>query len=100
MYRPEYITEQDIERWNQVLLKNSDIPLSKIPSIILELSYAGFWISEFLEKLNCDPVLITRIQFTAGKYSFGKDIWKAHDEILQLFINGELSFEEEFNQLN
>lgn len=100
MQRPEFISDEDIARWS----KNIDQDLYISPElaaspIIREVCYAGLWLCEKLEKLGCPEILITRIQWTAGKISFGRDIWEVHQEILREYETNSLSFEEDFNEI-
>jgi hypothetical protein len=96
--RPEFITEADITRWSknyeEETRHQADMPSFLFDSpIIREVCYAGMWLCEELEKLNCSPELITRIQFTAGGMSFGRDPWAAHQKVLEAYRNNELKLE-------
>lgn len=98
MSRPEFITLEDISRWSQIIDSDPLIPtsLSQV-SLIREVCYAGLWLSEQLENLGCDTTLAVRIQFTAGKLSFGRDPWEVHQDILQRYTNNTLEYDTEPN---
>lgn len=95
MPRPNFIKEEDIKRWSDSIDNDPNIPkdISNF-TVIKEVCIAGLWMSEELQKLNCPESLIVRIQYTAGKISFGKDPWDVHQQILNNFINNKLDFEE------
>lgn len=96
--KPSDVTEEDISRWNKLIEQDFQIQkLAKQSLLIKELCYAGFWLQESLIKLNCSPGLIVRIQYSAGKYSFGRDLWEAHAEVLEAYKNNELVFEEDMD---
>lgn len=94
--RPDFITNEDIERWSKNIDMDPDLPKVFADSaIVRELCYAGLWLSEELEKLSCPEDLITRIQFTAGKLSYGRDAWETHQKVLEAYKNAELIFEDD-----
>jgi hypothetical protein len=94
MPRPSFITQQDIERFDANLDADPNVSslLKNVPEI-REVCYSGIWIGEELGKLECPEVLITRIQFTAGRLSFGNDCWKIHQDILEDYKIGKLNVE-------
>jgi hypothetical protein len=101
MSRPNNITDEDVKRWDQVIDCDGSIPENiKGSSFFRELLRAGVWLKESLQELNCPDDLIIRLQFTAGKYSFGRDLWEAHSEILNAYKNNELEFEKDPDELN
>ena len=101
MNRPEFITNEDIARWSDNIDRDPYFsPALLCSPLIREVCFAGLWLTEKLEKLNCPPTIITRIQWTAGKLSFGKDIWEVHQEILEKYKNNELVFEEDPSEIN
>lgn len=67
--------------------------------LIREVCRAGLWLSEELEKSNCPQSMIVRIRWTAGKLSFGRDIWETHSQILEKYKNNELIFEEDLKEI-
>lgn len=100
MPRPNFITEEDITRWSKEL-EQSQIPKEMIKSaVIREVCYSGIWLAEQLAKLECPDSLTARIQFSAGKASFGKDTWEIHQKFLDDYKNNELNFEPEPENLN
>jgi hypothetical protein len=102
MSRPEFVTEEDIARWQDVLDNDDRLPKPLLASaIIKEVCFAGLWLAEELENSNCPEDIIVRIQFTHGRLSFGRDPWKAAQTLLDGYRKGELSFEsDEDEKLN
>jgi hypothetical protein len=101
MSRPEFVTNEDILRWSENIDNDDNIPaVVKDSAIIREVCYAGLWLAEELEKLNCTEDIITRIQFTAGRLSFGRDPWQVHQKMLEDYKNKELEFEKCSFELN
>jgi hypothetical protein len=96
MPRPKFITEKDILRWSENIDTDPAFPkaLSSVP-IIREVCFAGLYLAEQLEKANCPDFLITRIQYFAGRLSFGRDPWDVSQEVLEKYKNNELLFEED-----
>lgn len=94
MSRPDFITNEDIARWSKNLEEDESLSKELINSpIIREVCYAGLWLSEELEKLNCPNSIIVRIQYSAGKVSFSRDPWQVHQGFLEKYKNNELIFE-------
>lgn len=105
--RPNFITPEQIESWKEKIKNDPLFPHTTIQNFdqhikdqFFEACFAGFHLAEELTKLNCLPELITRIQFTAGKISFGRDPWEIHLKILEDFKNNTLIFEDEPNEWN
>ncbi len=93
MSRPEFITNIDISRWDNCLEQDKNLPKEILQSpIIREVCYAGLYLSEQLESLQCPDELIVRIQFTAGKLSYGRDIWEVHQQVLQDYKDNKITF--------
>ena len=100
MQRPEFITNEDIIRWSEMIDNDSTIPEGFADLILLrEVIYAGLWLGEQLLQLKCNPALITRILYTAGGLSFGKDPWVIHQEMLRAYQNNELEFEIDYDNI-
>jgi hypothetical protein len=101
MPRPEFITNEDISRWSENLDNDENLSeaLRQNP-VIREVCYAGIWLYEELEKLLCPPEMITRIQYTAGKLSFGRDPWVVHQEMVQAYQDNTLDYEVDPAELN
>lgn len=71
MKRPDYVTYEDIERWQDLIDNDSTFPKEFKDEIILkEVCFAGLWLVEKLQALDCPDEIIARIQYTAGKLSF------------------------------
>lgn len=97
MSRPESVTYEDILRWSDKIDNDPlmDQTLAQNP-IIREVCYAGQWLVDRLDELNCPDHLIGRIMYTAGKLSFGrKDPWAIHQQILSEYVDGTLEYEPE-----
>ena len=101
MSRPEFVTAEDIARWSKEIDNDKSLPpnLSKSP-VIREVCFAGLWLSEQLDTLGCPESLIVRIQYTAGKVSFGKDAWRIHQQFLDGYKNNTLDFATDPANLN
>lgn len=96
MSRPNFISEEDIFRWNNNIDNDSSFPKSlKSSPTIREVCFAGLWLCEQLANLGCPDFLIVRIQDTAGRLSFGRNPWEVSQELLQQYCSNELIFEEE-----
>lgn len=101
MPRPVFITEEDLTRWLDKIEQDPYLPKSLASStIIKEVCCAGLWLCEELDKLECPRTLIDRIQFTAGRLSFGRDPWEAHQHMLELYKTNQLKFEEDITEMN
>lgn len=96
MSRPLFISEEDIHRWDESMKNEVGLPKEALSnSILKEVCYAGLWLAENLALLNCPEDLILRIQFTAGRLSFSRDPWEVSQEILRLYNENELIFEDD-----
>jgi len=101
MSRPSFISTDDISRWSKEIDNDDRLPKGLIESpVIREVCYAGLWLCEELEKLSCPDSLIVRIQFTAGKMSFGKDVWQVHRQFLDDYKNNKLNIASDSKNLN
>lgn len=94
MPRPDSVTAEDLANWADNIDNDDKIPkhLSAEP-LIREVCFAGLWMAEELEKAGCPEYLITRIQFAAGRLSFGRDPWEVSKTILDNYKNDTLNFE-------
>lgn len=96
MPRPNYVSEEDVLRWSNNIDNDPGFPKSLATSTtIREVCYAGLWLVEQLSLLDCPSEIIVRIQFTAGKLSFGRDPWEVSQIILQKYETNQLFFEED-----
>ena len=101
MKRPNFISDKDIARWDLELSHDPIIYQHILTSPILkEVCYAGMWLVEELSKLDCPPETITDLQYSAGKASFGKDIWNIHQEYLSAYRNGRVDYDIDPKTLN
>lgn len=101
MPRPERVTNEDISRWDEIIEKDEILPSEvKQNPVIREVCYAGQWLSEELEKVGCPEEFVVRITYTAGQLCFGRDIWEVHQDMLKAFINNELEYEPDYNEVN
>lgn len=101
MIRPDFISDEDIARWSEELYNDPKIPNELIDEPILkEVCLAGMWLSEKLDELGCPNEMITRIQFGAGKHSYGRDIWMVHKQFLDDYCNGITTIDIDRNNMN
>lgn len=98
MSRPESVENEDIIRWSEIIDNDPNISVGLAQSpIIREVMYAGLWLSEQLANINCPDEIITRIQYTAGQLSFGREPWTIHQDLLDRYIKKLLMLEENLN---
>jgi hypothetical protein len=88
--RPKYITKDQLSRWSKEI--DLSLPESVNIPIVREVCYAGLWLTGVLRDLHCPEQLIERIQFTAGKVSFGRDPWEIHQYYIDGYKNNKLDF--------
>ena len=99
MTRPDFITNLDILRWSSTIDSDPYTPKEVLESpVIREVCYAGLWLVEELGKLKCPDSILVRIQWTAGKMSYGRDPWDIHQMILQKYKDNTLVFESDDSQ--
>ena len=97
----KYLTSDQLDQFDQLIDQDKNIPsFCKQNEVIREVCRSGIWLSYELEKLGCPESLIVRIQWTAGKLSFGKDPWKVHQKILADYQNNLLIFENDAEEKN
>lgn len=100
MSRPDFVTNLDILRWSSFIESDPHTPREILDSpIVREVCYAGLWLVEALGKLNCPDSILVRIQWTAGKMSYGRDPWDIHQMILQKYKDNTLVFESDDSEL-
>ena len=99
MKRPEFVSNEDITRWSDHLDNDTQMPkgLDSLP-LFQEVLYAGMWLGEQLQQLGCSDLLMTRITYTAGQLSFGRDPWEVVQEVLKAYKDNELEFEIDYNE--
>lgn len=97
----KYISLEKAHEYNKLIDDDPTIPadLKKSP-LIREVCMAGLYLAEELFKLECPESLIIRIQYSAGKMSFGKEPWEIHLKFLEGYKNNTLDFEQDSNNLN
>lgn len=102
MPRPNTITNEDLDRWSEIIDNDPLVPTSMSQNpIIREVCYAGQWLADKLTELNCPDHLIGRMMYTAGRLCFGrKDPWEVHLDMLNRFVDGTLEFEMEPDEVN
>jgi len=95
------LTDEQLIKFNNCIDNDQFLPQScKDNPIIRDLCRSGLWLCEQLEKLKCPEELIVRIQYSAGKASFGHDCWDVHQQFLDGYVNNQLDFETENSELN
>lgn len=96
MRRPDFVSHEDILRWDDSIKNDKTISESLLSvTMIKEVCYCGLWLSEELDKLKCPHDIIVRIQWTAGKLSFGRDMWETHQQMLEDYKNNNLIFNDD-----
>lgn len=99
MSRPDFVTNEDILRWSEKI--DQDLPKNLASdAIIREVCYAGQWLVEQLQELQVPDEIVARLQYTAGKLSFGRDPWEMHRGLLLAYEDNQLVFEPELEELN
>lgn len=94
--RPDFITNEDIARWSENIDNDSKIPsFLKNSAVVREVMLSGLWFAEQLDSLGCPRDRISQLQFTAGRYCFGRDPWQAHQEFLDFYKNNQIEWEED-----
>lgn len=94
--RPNFITNDDIARWDSIIEQDEFCtPEMKASVIFKEVCYSGLWLSEELAKLQCPDSLITRMQYSAGKDSFGREPWEIVQKYLEEYKNNKLILEDD-----
>lgn len=94
MRRPDFVTNEDIDRWSSIIEADPTFPKDYADQVILkEVCYAGLWLSESLQAIECPDEMIIRIQWTAGRLSFGRDVWEVHQKMFNDYIDNKLVFE-------
>jgi hypothetical protein len=100
MPRPDFITNEKISEYDEMIDSDPESQPLAASATIREVCYAGLYLAEELEKLQCPEEYILRIQYTCGQLSFGRDPWEVHQDILQRYQNNELQFELDSNNIN
>lgn len=96
MSRPEFVTHEDLERWSEIIDTDPRVPRHVAQQVLIrEVCYAGLWLVEKLQDLDCPEDLIVRIQWNGGKQSFGRDTWEVHQKLLADYIDNKLLFEDD-----
>jgi hypothetical protein len=96
--RPEFVTQEDIDRWSEALDKETLVPkfLTQAP-LVREVFYAGYWLGEKLLAAGCSEELAVRIGYLGGQLSFGKNPWQVHQELWDDYINNRMEFETDYD---
>jgi hypothetical protein len=97
----KYVSLEKIREYDENI--DNDLNISqgmKDNPIIREVCRAGLYLCEQLELLMCPQELILRIQYTAGKISFGRDAWEVHRQVLKEYEMNTLEYEKDISELN
>jgi len=94
MNRPNFITTDQIDRWNIAVDNDPLLPdgFKKLPRL-REVIYAGFWLVETLRELNASEEHIFQLKFYHGQSSFGRDCWEVAQNLIEMYESGEIEFE-------
>lgn len=99
MSRPDSVTNEDLARWDASLEVESDIPKVFLDNpITKEVCRSGLYLAEKLKELNCPDEIITRIQFTCGRMSFGRNPWDMATLLLKAYEDGTLTMADDDTQ--
>lgn len=97
----EYVSLEKIKEYDNNIDNDPLIPqFIKDSSTIREVCRAGLFLAEQLDSLQCPPEYITRIQYTAGKCSFGRDPWEVHQKFLESYKLNDMQFEPDPANIN
>ena len=91
MPRPDEVTQEMIDRWEEGLKElPPDIPpeIMRMPKI-KETCYAGNWLGDKLRKAGAGEDDIESICFAAGQKMLFSDPWDVAQEELRVFESGE-----------
>lgn len=74
--RPNFITKEDIERWDDNINNDPNVPegFADIP-LQREVCYVGLWLFEQLSELGCEEENIFKLQHIVGHLSRDNDPW-------------------------
>ena len=97
----KYISLEKLKKYDLIIDNDSDLSNSlKENPIIREVCRAGQYLFEELCNLQCPESIIVRIQWTAGKLSFGRDPWEIHNMLLEKYKTNTLVFESDSEIFN
>jgi len=92
----KYLTNEKLAEYDSAIDDDPFIPKEyKDNFVIREVCRAGLYLCDELDILGCPMNLIIRIQYTAGKLSFGRDPWQMHLFILDEYKNNRLELSDE-----
>lgn len=98
MSRPEFVTQEDIDRWSSHIDSDPLLPNEiRQQPLLREVLYAGEWLIEKLEQTDCSTINRLRIVYTAGQLSFGHDPWEIHQEMWDAYTNNQIEFEIDYD---
>jgi hypothetical protein len=94
------VTLDKIKKYDSNIDNDPSMPshLKDVP-VIREVCRAGQYLIEELDKLQCPESILVRIQWTAGKMSYGRDPWEIHHMILEKYKSDTLVFESDDSQI-
>ncbi len=88
--RPKFITNEDIVRWDACIDTDTELKdsvgesFAKTPET-REVLYTSLWMTEEMNKMKLDQLVIAASQNVLGKQSFGADSWQVAEVILDCF---------------
>jgi hypothetical protein len=90
----KYVSLEKIKEYDDNIDKDPYIPqMIKDNATIREVCRAGLYLVEQLEALQCPAEYVIRIQYTAGRCSFGREPWEVHQQFLESYKLNEMEFE-------
>lgn len=98
MPRPNFVSNEDINRWSEIIDNDPSFPKDYSDQIILkEVCFAGIWLIEALQILNCPANKIETMQWEAGRLSFGRDPWEVHLKIYNDYLESKINHQKNLN---
>ena len=84
--RPTFVTQNDLDRWNKKIKEDHYLPKGfgdKLEE--REVLYAGLWLLEQLQELECPDNEINKLLYVSGKLSYNQDTWEVHQLAYKLY---------------
>jgi hypothetical protein len=96
MNRPNFITDEDIDRWSDSIDDDPLLDELKDIPLLREVLYAGLWMAEKLKMLDVSDEEIIQLNYYFGGKAFGhEDCWVLAQEVLEEYKRGEIVLEKE-----
>lgn len=88
--RPDYITEDQIERWNEELAKDAALQANASKEVLedpvlREVLYSSLWLKEKLWALGYDAFTLGEVSIVHGMNSFEANSWQVAETLLEIY---------------